>query len=171
MANETMQFSPETKEAAPRMGYTAMPNQDTYPNSEATRYYDRPSVGVNNPNTSPDGSFRPEESAASISNPQSVEEAYQGSFLSVLEQNLGYYVVIDFLIGTTELISRSGILYAAGNNFVTLYEPDSNHYVVCDLFSIKFVTFYPGYSPYSRNGNGGYSNSNPSGSSFARRVY
>ncbi len=171
MANETMQFPPETRDVNPRMAYGTTPNQDTYPNSEATRYYDRPPAAMNNPNTSPEGTFRPEESAASISNPQSVEEAFQGSFLSVLEQNLGYYVVIDFLIGTTELISRSGILYAAGNNFVTLFEPDSNQYVVCDLFSIKFVTFYPGYSPYNRNQNGGYSNSNPAGSSFARRVY
>lgn len=164
MANETMHFANE------QSGYNTAA-QSTYPNSEATRFFDRGQGNANDPNTSADGSFRPEEAAVNIQNPQSVEEAFQGSFLSVLEDNLGYYVVIDFLIGTTELVSRSGILYAAGNNFVTLYEPDTNHYVVCDLFSIKFVTFYPGdYVPNGRNQNTRYNSwNNMSGTS--RRNY
>ncbi|MBR5236811.1 MAG: hypothetical protein IKW06_05540 [Clostridia bacterium] len=88
------------------------------------------------------GNFGPQESMEAVGNPQNNEEVYQGSFQAVLANNLGYYVTIDFLIGTTEITSKSGILYAVGNNFVTLYEPDSNQYIVCDLFSVKFVTFF-----------------------------
>ncbi len=103
------------------------------------------------------GNFGPQESMEAVENPQSNEEVYQGSFEAVLANNLGYYVTIDFLIGTTELTSRSGILYAVGNNFVTLYEPDSNQYIVCDLFSVKFVTFFrsdPRNRPMSYNNYG-----------------
>ena len=32
--------------------------------------------------------------------------------------------------------------YAVGNNYVTLYQDLEDRYVVCDLYSIKFVTFY-----------------------------
>ena len=59
-----------------------------------------------------------------------------------LADNLGYYVEIDFLIGTQNIVTRGGILYAVGNNYVTLYQDLEDRYVVCDLYSIKFVTFY-----------------------------
>lgn len=82
------------------------------------------------------------ESAQAVENPQNGEQAYLGSFASVLRENLGAYVVVEFLIGTQNLVSKEGILFNAGNNFITLYNSVDNYYTVCDLYSIKFVNFF-----------------------------
>lgn len=82
------------------------------------------------------------EPAQDVENPQNTEEVYLGSFASILRENLGAYVVVEFLIGTTNMISKEGILYNAGNNFITIYNDVNNYYTVCDLYSIKFVNFF-----------------------------
>ncbi len=66
-----------------------------------------------------------------------------------LSENLGNYVIIEFLIGTQTLTRKAGILYAVGTSVVTLYEEISQTFVTCDIFSVKFVTFYlPGRRPW-----------------------
>lgn len=66
---------------------------------------------------------------------------YSG-FADILANNLGYYVICEFLIGTNNIVYKDGILYAAGNNFLTLYQEEEDRYVVCDFFSLRFVNFY-----------------------------
>ena len=82
------------------------------------------------------------EPISEIENPQTNEEVYQGSLRGVIARNLGVYVIIEFLIGTNNIVIKDGILYASGNNYVTLYQEDSNRYVLCDLYAIKFINFY-----------------------------
>ena len=66
----------------------------------------------------------------------------------ILAENIGEYVVIEFLIGTNMITRKQGILYFVGTSFVTLYDDANNNYIVCDIFSIKFVYFYlPGQRP------------------------
>lgn len=84
----------------------------------------------------------PAESPMTIANPQSNSEVYYGSFASILAQNLGQYVVVEFLIGTNRLEFKEGILYSSGTNFLSLYDPMDDRYIVCDLYAVKFVTFY-----------------------------
>ena len=60
----------------------------------------------------------------------------------ILSQNIGNFVVIEFLIGTGQMVRKQGILYFVGRSFVTLYDEPSNNFIVCDIFSIKFVYFY-----------------------------
>lgn len=74
--------------------------------------------------------------------PNTTREFYMESFFEVLERSLGYYVTCEFLIGTNSLVERSGILYASGNNFLTLQEGPDGPYMVCDIYSLKFVTVY-----------------------------
>ena len=75
-------------------------------------------------------------------------EAMRGSMQQILADNLGQFVVIEFLIGTAEMTRKEGILYSVGRSYVVLYEEINMNYVVCDIFSIKFVTFYlPGRRP------------------------
>ena len=75
--------------------------------------------------------------------------AMQGSIQQFLADNLGEYVVVEFLIGTNALTRKQGVLYAVGRSVLTLYEETSQTFVVCDIFSVKFVTFYlPGQRPY-----------------------
>ena len=71
-----------------------------------------------------------------------------GSLQRVLSDNVGQYVRIDFLIGTETLISKQGVLYLVGDGYVVLFDDVRNHYVVCDLYAIKFTYFYfPGQRP------------------------
>lgn len=74
--------------------------------------------------------------------------AMQGSIQQVLSENLGTFVVVEFLIGTQTMEEKSGVLYAVGRSFLTLFEEESQTFVVCDIFSVKFITFYlPGRRP------------------------
>ena len=80
--------------------------------------------------------------------------AMQGSMQQILSEYLGHFVVCEFLVGTQAMSRKEGILYAVGRSYVTLYEEASQNFVVCDIFSLKFVTFYlPGRRP-GQPGNG-----------------
>ena len=73
---------------------------------------------------------------------------FQGSMQQVLQENIGNYVIVEFLIGTGNLTSRQGVLYNVASQFLVLYDEFESRYVVCDIFSVKFVTFLlPGYRP------------------------
>lgn len=75
-------------------------------------------------------------------------EEMRGSMQAILAQNVGNYVVAEFLIGTQEMIRKQGLLYFVGRSYVTLYDELVNNFIVCDVFSIKFVYFYmPGDRP------------------------
>ena len=90
-------------------------------------------------------------------------EEMRGSMQQILSENVGEYVVIEFLIGTERLMRKQGLLYFVGRSYVTLYDDSIRNYIVCDLFSIKFVYFYyPGDRPRrnynilpAANGSGG----------------
>ena len=75
-------------------------------------------------------------------------EAFRGSMQQLLQDNVGNYVTITFLIGTVTQVNRSGLLYAVGTSYVVLYDDANQQYDVGDLYAIKFVTFYlPGHRP------------------------
>ncbi len=75
-------------------------------------------------------------------------EEMRGSMQAILSQNIGAYVVVEFLIGTQETIRKQGLMYFVGRSFITLYDEAANNFIVCDIFSIKFVYFYmPGDRP------------------------
>ena len=57
----------------------------------------------------------------------------------VMRATLGYYIICEFLIGTQEMVVRRGYLVASGINIFTLYDPEHNVYIVCDMYSVKFV--------------------------------
>lgn len=77
-----------------------------------------------------------------IENPQTGREYYLDSLAAILQENIGQPVTCEFLIGTNNIVRRDGVLYSAGVNFVTLYQPNEGRYVVCDVYSLKFITFY-----------------------------
>lgn len=78
----------------------------------------------------------------------------RGSMQNILSQNVGEYVVVEFLIGTGLIMRKQGILYDVGTSFVTLFDDRERNFIVCDIFSIKFVYFYyPGDRPSNVNFN------------------
>lgn len=75
-------------------------------------------------------------------------EEMMGSIQSILARNVNQFVVIEFLIGTAEIVRKHGVLCHVGTSYVTLYDETSTNFIVCDIFSIKFVHFYmPGNRP------------------------
>lgn len=100
----------------------------------------------------PEGLLRVQQSAAednsSINTPTPADNGImdspglEGSFQQVLASNLGHYVQIDFLVGIQTLVRRSGIIYAVGRSFVVLYDETNRNFVMCDVFSAKFVAFF-----------------------------
>ncbi len=89
-----------------------------------------------------------DETGNTISTPPSTDSGImdspglEGSFQQVLAANLGHYVQIDFLVGVQTLVRRSGIIYAVGRSFVVLYDETNQNFVMCDVFSAKFVAFF-----------------------------
>lgn len=67
----------------------------------------------------------------------------QGSMQQLLSENLGRFVVADFLIGISTIVRRVGIIYSVGSGVVVLYLEEYKAFQVCDIFSLKFVTFFP----------------------------
>ncbi len=81
-------------------------------------------------------------------------EEMKGSLQRILAENIGEYVVVEFLIGTAMIMRKQGILYFVGTSYITLYDDQERNFIVCDIFSIKFVYFYfPGDRPRQRNFN------------------
>lgn len=75
-------------------------------------------------------------------------ESFAGSMQQVLQDNIGKYVIVDFFMGTNTLEQREGFLYDVAAQYIVLFDEINLHYVVCDMFSIKFVTFLlPNYRP------------------------
>lgn len=86
-----------------------------------------------------------------------------GSIQKIFADNVGEYVLIEFLIGTDRIMRKQGIIYFVGNSYIILYDDTMNNYIMCDIFSVKFVYFYyPGERP--RQNFNLLSNPNASGS-------
>ena len=65
-----------------------------------------------------------------------------GSWKALLSRYEGSYVVATFLVGTQNTISREGILFDVGNDYLTIYQESRDRYIVSDYYSLKFIEFY-----------------------------
>ena len=77
-----------------------------------------------------------------IESPTTVNEAYLGSLKATLLRNKGNYIVATFLVGTQNTVSWEGILYEVGNDYVTIYQPGRDRYIVTDMYSMRYMEFY-----------------------------
>ncbi|ACL75710.1 hypothetical protein [Ruminiclostridium cellulolyticum] len=59
-----------------------------------------------------------------------------------LRTQIGKTVRVEFLIGTGTLVDKFGRLLAVGANYLVLRQAETDDIIVCDFFTIKFVTFY-----------------------------
>ena len=89
-----------------------------------------------------------------------------------LRENMGKLMRVEFLIGTNNLVDRTGILVDVGASYILLRALESDVITYADIYSIKFITI--SNLPYnmlfnfnnSINQNGNYLNSvNPQNSS------
>lgn len=69
----------------------------------------------------------------------------------IIALSVGRYVVVEFLIGTQNIVRREGVLTAVGSSWLVLYDESNGTSVVCDMYSVKFVTYFdPGARPDQR---------------------
>lgn len=66
---------------------------------------------------------------------------FNGSMQKVLANHIGEQIIADFLVGTSNMTTKNGILYDVGEKFMVIYIPQSNAYVLGDIFNLKFATF------------------------------
>lgn len=69
--------------------------------------------------------------------PPSTERGYIPYFLA---SNIGKNVRAEFIIGTTQYADKTGMLTEVGINYFVLRDVNSRTDVMCDLYSVKFVT-------------------------------
>lgn len=73
---------------------------------------------------------------------------FQGQIQQILSYNVGEYVLIEFMPGTSDVIRKQGIIYYVGVSYVVLYDDEFDNFIICDVFSIRFVYMYrPGDRP------------------------
>lgn len=59
-----------------------------------------------------------------------------------LRTQIGQTLRIEFLIGTNSLQDRRGTLLEVGIDYIIIRESDTDDQLLCDIYSIKFVTVY-----------------------------
>ena len=74
-----------------------------------------------------------------------------------LRENIGKLMRVEFLIGTNNLVDRTGILIDVGASYILLRALESDVITYADIYSIKFITI--SNMPYNmllnfNNGNG-----------------
>ena len=57
-----------------------------------------------------------------------------------LREQIGKLMRVEFLIGTTNLTDRIGILEDVGASYILLRSIESDNLIYCDIYSIKFIT-------------------------------
>lgn len=73
--------------------------------------------------------------------PMTMRNPYQSQ--GYLQQHIGQNVRVQFLIGSNgPLVDRTGTLVEVGDSYIVLQPTDTDDLLMCDLYSIKFVTIY-----------------------------
>lgn len=69
--------------------------------------------------------------------PAVTDRQYIPGYLASL---IGRTIRAEFLVGTNSFIDRTGVLREVGVNYFVLEDTLSRQLVMCDLYSVKFVT-------------------------------
>ena len=69
--------------------------------------------------------------------PPSTEKGYIPYYLA---SNIGRNVRAEFIIGTSQFADKTGVLTEVGINYFVLRDVNSRTDIMCDLYSVKFVT-------------------------------
>jgi hypothetical protein len=72
--------------------------------------------------------------------PPATEEGFIPAFL---RRNIGRYVRAEFILGTSQYTDRTGRIIEVGTNYFVLEDVNAQTEIMCDLYSVKFVTIYP----------------------------
>ncbi len=59
-----------------------------------------------------------------------------------LRTQIGRLIRVEFLIGTSTMVERTGILVGVGANYILINEIETDDLLICDFYNIKFIRFY-----------------------------
>lgn len=59
-----------------------------------------------------------------------------------LRTQIGRRCEVEFLIGSNDMVNRTGKLLAVGLNYILIQDLQTDDVISCDYYSIKFVRFY-----------------------------
>jgi hypothetical protein len=59
-----------------------------------------------------------------------------------LQTQIGRHVKVEFLLGTNMFVDREGVLVKVGTDYIIIQETETDDYLLCDIYSIKFIRFY-----------------------------
>jgi hypothetical protein len=79
--------------------------------------------------------------------PDSPTELGKGYTQGYLKTIIGERVKLTFLLGTNITQDRDGILKEVGISYVVIQDTETKALILCDIYSIKFVTIYPKINP------------------------
>ena len=57
-----------------------------------------------------------------------------------LKSNIGKNIRAEFIIGSNQYVDKTGKLLEVGINYFVLEDYVSHAHIMCDLYSVKFVT-------------------------------
>lgn len=146
MATMQNQYSPMS--AAPGMGTQRADmdwSQEITPARPAVSgvvQTQRPAAGTAPAAAGPELNIRHDLPAEVIEAPTTMAEAQAGSWKAMLGRNLGNFVVATFLLGTQGTTVWEGVLYDVGNDYLVIYQAGRDRYIVCDIYSLKYIEFY-----------------------------
>ena len=72
-----------------------------------------------------------------LAEPPAAQEGYVPYFLA---QNMGKSVRAEFIIGNNQYVDKTGIISEVGVSYFVLTDTGSRTRIMCDLYSVKFVT-------------------------------
>ncbi|MGE4485272.1 MAG: hypothetical protein AB7C97_09215 [Oscillospiraceae bacterium] len=75
--------------------------------------------------------------------PPSTEKGFIPYYLTT---NIGKSVRAEFIIGSDQYADKTGILIEVGINYFVLEDVNSRTHIMCDLYSVKFVTILQDFS-------------------------
>ena len=60
----------------------------------------------------------------------------------LIRTQIGRRASIDFLLGTSGMITKDGYILGVGSNYILINEIDTDDITACDFYNIKFIRFF-----------------------------
>jgi len=119
-------------------------NSMNFPASQMMPTYPLPAIGTTLPTGMPAGSNLGPPPAVSGPIGEMAPMTVQDTMYvpGYLKTQIGRRVRVEFLIGTNGTTDRTGTLLGVGASYILIRPSDSDDVILCDLYSIKFVTFF-----------------------------
>lgn len=77
-----------------------------------------------------------------FSNPYPVTSESIQFLNGFIRTQIGRRVSIDFLVGSSTMVTKTGYLLGVATNYILLNELDTDDITACDFYNIKFIRFY-----------------------------